>query len=115
MVVFYFLERLESYRYPSTTLGVMATEIMAVFYRGLSDGDSLFLAVGTRDTIPRFVRGEAGRVLDDYFNAKVHPFDPVIARADYRLCGRDSLDVSEKDLLERMMSDIGMIPLFNSE
>ncbi len=113
MVVLYFIECRERYHYPEATLKEIAIQTMAVFYRGLVDGDSLYLAVGRRDTIPRFVRAEVGKVLDRYFNEEVHPADPVLARADYRLCGRDSLDGCETNLLERMMKDIGMILLDN--
>ncbi len=113
MVVFYFLERRDAFHYPVATLSEIAKEMMAVFYRGLSDGDSLYLAAGTVETIPRFVRAEAGRVLDTYFDVGIHRPDPVIARADYRLRERDSLDRMEMDLLERMMDGIGMIRVDN--
>ncbi len=111
MVVFYFLERRDAFHYPVATLSEIAIQTMAVFYRGLSDGDSLYLAAGTMETIPRFVKKEAGRILDDYFDHEIHRFNPVIARADYRLRGRDFFDGLEKDLLWRMMNDIGMIPI----
>ena len=111
MVVFYFIEHRDAFHYPAATLTEIAIQTLAVFYRGLSDGDSLYLASGTRETIPCFVRVEAGRILDDYFDADIHRFDPVIARADYRLRERDSLDGAENKLLARMMNDIGMIAL----
>jgi len=111
MVVLYFIERREGYCYPTATLTEIATQTLAVFYRGLADGDSLYLVVGTRDTIPRFVRAEVERVVEENFNVDLHRVDHVIAGADYRLRERDSLEVSEKSLLLRMMNGIEMIPL----
>lgn len=111
MVVLYFIERREGYCYPTATLTEIATQTLAVFYRGLADGDSLYLAVGTIDTIPRFVREEVKTVVAENLDDKIHRSNPVIARVDYRLCGRDSLDSVEDDLLQRMMKTIGMIPL----
>ncbi len=114
MVVFYFFERRDAFYYPVATLSEIAIETMAVFYRGLSDGDSLYLAAGTMETIPRFVMVEVGRVLDTYFDPVIHRADPVIARADYRLQERNSLDRVENELLVRMMNDLGMILTFRT-
>ncbi|MBT3814682.1 hypothetical protein HOE37_02610 [Candidatus Woesearchaeota archaeon] len=100
-------------RYDAGVQAIKATGVLEAFYNLLPSHDQrgFNISSGIVDTLPSYFAVPIKRKLEKSFNPNIHPQDPVIAVADYRLNERINLNPEENQTLDKLMEGISMVPL----